>query len=219
MLNIETLQNIVELIGSLSFISIIYFSLNYLMNAHIEEKKLKLYGYNIKSINITLIVMLFEFIVMPLLVFYTFKIASTDKTMLFYAYLCYFIFFLTVIIFSIHFWLKKQINLFFIMLTSILSILSGYLSYYLFNKYGTGICFHIILLYLLIFIIVIALYSPLIKKYTSYKYTQEIIFQKELPEDKITGTIIFETSDEIVIEIGSELHRYKKSDIFCIKNI
>lgn len=219
MLNIETLQNIVELIGSLSFITIIYFSLNYLMNAHIEDKKLKLYGYNIKSINITLIVMLFDFILIPPLVFYYFNFISDNKDLLNGLTTTYFIFLLILIGVAFICYFKKQINFLFIILTSILSILSGYLSYYLFNKYGIGICFNIILLYLLIFILLIAFYSPLIKKYTPYKYTQEIIFQKELPEDKTNGTIIFETSDEIVIEIGSELHRYKKSDIFCIKNI
>lgn len=222
MLNVETLQNIVEFIGSLSFVVIIYFGLNYLMNANVEEKKLKIYGYNMKSINYILILMSFSFVVIQSLIFIMYKYLFLNQSDIYNQNIknnIYIIMIISIIIFilgGLYFLIQKQLSTFFLFLTIIISIIGGHILYCSWCSLPDKTYLSLIItIDMMIFLLIVISYGCLSSKYNIY--TQEIEFRKETSCKKIIGTIISETNDDIIFETDGILHRYRKSDIFCIK--
>lgn len=221
MLNSETLKDVFELIGAFSSVFIIYYALNYIMNSHIEEKHLKIYGYNMKSINYYLLIVLasyFEFAIISMSILTYFQInidtfSDLNKFSYIIKIICMLIFILIIAI------ILKKINILYrtFFISALFGIISAIFLKLSFNNP------HTIYILLIIFVVLpVAINSTLLKKYNNVM--QEIIFYKNIihsnfKEDinSIKGTILSETNDEIVIDVNKIVQRYKKSDIFCIK--
>lgn len=215
MLDIELLKNIFELIGAFSSVFIIYYALNFLMNSHIEEKHINIYGYNIKSINYCLLIILFSF--------YSITIIIPELNKEYYNIG----FFIIMVILTILFFsdLYKKIPILYKIL--FISCSSGFflkgLILFLVNDSEYEDFSKIILLFSVIIPIIIS--ANLMRK-NNTPIMQEFIFYKnvihnnfELVNNPIKGILLSETKDEVVIESNNLLNRYKKSDIFCIKEI
>lgn len=123
---------------------------------------------------------------------------------------------------------KKYNSLYFNDLTISLSMIPFFVSCIIFSLISlslyipkTQIIYPLMILYFIIGIIIFQIFYKKDKKISIQKIA--ITLKKDIPEsttfeDKI-GFIISETNDDIVFEIDGMLHRYRKSDIFCIKEV
>lgn len=278
------------LTASIPIVIAIYYSLNFYSNADKEEKIMTTYGYSRKSINLPLILFIFNSSIVPIFTIINnqimgigflevIAILTISIVLVLVLLFIYFIFskkfdyyykinilfiFSYIFIYSFTFIFNKFHLIVFIVSSYIFSIIiMCYFNNILdkefknkfFNKlsfyfiilpfFYSNICFFIysiVMLILqniklteiienvnLIFIIVYFLLGVLIFSHVYSQYQKislkkiEITLKKDIDEsnqDKYEnriGFIISETNDDIVFETDSVLHRYRKSDIYCIK--
>lgn len=202
-LEISDILKVLTFLGSIVYVS--YLALNYIYNSDNEDSKRKVSVNNLKSMNFELISIIILFFIS---VFIGYMLSTLRP------HLNFTVSFLVwgAITISIYYFYKiSYLNKFpqkFIIQSfpSIYGIICGFL-FYDFN-YIISIC---------IILSLIALINAMGKyNYEHFKCTQLITFNSK---KRIRGYIQAESNDEIFVEIDKKMHRYKKSDIFCIQEL
>lgn len=213
----------------------IYIYFNFFIHSDEETKTIKLSGYNRKSINIRLILIIIPYIFIPLIIFLMFRIFKEfmhNPYFFIFSWVSIVLNIIFLIIIDSYFKKIQDRKKYFIENASkIIPIVFSFILSIMFflskskNKFFTPENASVSLIIIVLLSIICIKFNYFLLKNKSNKI--EIIFNKDIPEssqDKYKyenkiGFIISETNDDIVFEIDGILHRYRKSDIFCIKEV